>query len=115
MAVTKAQQAPQQRVTSDKPTTTLDSDITKPQITAPGDAPADTLDPTERASSAEPDKATAAAAGFGTVNAVVRLPEPDKIEEDTAEDRVEDYDVIGPDGKKKHVTHNIDTGESSVG
>ena len=34
--------------------TTLDEDTTKPSTTAPGDGPADTTDPNERASSITP-------------------------------------------------------------
>lgn len=93
--------------------TRLDSDTTRPSTTAPGDAPADTTDPNERASSSEPDKGAAAAAGFGTVNAVVPLPEPEKVPEPDREDRVEEYDEVGPDGKVVHVRHNIDTGETT--
>ena len=52
-------------------TTRLSSDVTAPQPTATGDAPADTWDPDERAVSVTPDKAAAAAAGHLTVNAVV--------------------------------------------
>ena len=42
-------------------TTRLSNDVTKPQPTATGDAPADTWDPAERATSVRPDKAAAAA------------------------------------------------------
>lgn len=52
-------------------TTRLSDNVTAPQPTAPGDAPADTWDREERATSARPDFAAAAAAGHLTVNAVV--------------------------------------------
>ncbi len=94
--------------------TRIDSDVSKPSTTAPGDGPHDTTDPLERASSVRPDKAAAAQAGFGTVNAVVPLPAADKLTAPKGEDRIEKYDTIGPDGKKVTVTHNIDTGETSV-
>lgn len=61
-------------------TTRLSSDLTKPQPTDPGDAPADTWDPHERAHSASPAMAAAIAAGKQSVNAVVpgaRVPDPD--------------------------------------
>lgn len=96
-------------------TTTLDSDLTKPSVTAPGDGPADTTDPTESASSATPDKGAAAAAGYGTVNAVVALPKRARKPAAPAKDRTETYEVEGPDGNPVKVTRNIDTGETSTG
>ena len=53
-------------------TTRISDDTTQavPQTTAAGDAPADTYDPLERVSSAQADKAAAAAAGYESVNAV---------------------------------------------
>lgn len=94
-------------------TTRLSSDVTKPQPTASGDAPADTWDPKERATSARPDKAAAAAAGHQTVNAVVPIdPIPDPAP--PADPRTETYTVTGPDGKPVTVTHNIDTGVTTA-
>lgn len=94
--------------------TRLDSDVTKPSITAPGDGPADTTDPTERASTVGGDKAAAAAAGHLTVNAVVPVaPAPSTpVLKDNG--RVEKYESVKPDGTKVTVTHNVDTGESSI-
>lgn len=93
-------------------TTKLSSDLTKPQPTAAGDAPADTWDPSERAHSARPDKAAAAAAGHQSVNAVVPgTPLPDNSPTGT---RTETYTVTGPNGAPVEVTHNYDTGETSV-
>lgn len=94
----------------------LDTDVSKPQTTLAGHAPADTLDPSERATSVTPDKAAAAQAGFGSVNAVTVLPEPERPRQadGDSKDRVETYEVPGPDGKLVKVTHNIDTGETSV-
>lgn len=94
--------------------TRLDSDITKPSTTAPGDGPADTTDPTERASTVGGDKAAAAAAGHLTVNAVVPV-DPVTVEPpERGKDRIEKYDAVRPDGTKVTVTHNIDTGKSSI-
>ena len=93
-------------------TTRLSSDVTKPQPTAPGDAPADTYDPKERASSARPDKAAAAAAGHQTVNAVIKSGDvPDTVPTGT---RSETYNRVGPDGVEVVVTHNYDTGVTST-
>lgn len=92
--------------------TTLDTDITKPSVTAPGDGPADTTDPTERASSVTPQPGEEALK-VGTVNAVVPLP---KVEAPAREgkDRVEEYKATRPDGTEVTVVHNLDTGESKV-
>jgi hypothetical protein len=92
--------------------TTLDSDVTKPSVTAPGDGPADTTDPTERASSVTPSP-DAEALKVGTVNAVVPLP-PVEEEAPSGEPRIETYEAVKPDGSKVTVTHNIDTGETST-
>lgn len=87
----------------------------KPQTTDPGDAPADTYDPLERVSSVQTDKAAAAAAGHKTVNAVEPVASAvfpsDGIPGGT---RSETYKVTGPDGTEKTVTHNYDTGETTV-
>ena len=95
--------------------TRLDSDNTKPSTTAPGDGPADTTDPTEQASTVGGDKKAAAAAGHLTVNAIEPLP---PVEEATGVDkkdqRIEKYDATTPEGNTVTVTHNIDTGETSV-
>lgn len=107
--------------------TRLDEDVTKPSTTAPGDGPADTTDPTERASTVGGDKAAAAQAGHLTVNAVVPVPDESaevKAMRELAADqgdsdspkggRVEKYQAVKPDGTVVTVTHNIDTGETSV-
>jgi hypothetical protein len=94
--------------------TRLDEDTTKPSTTAPGDGPADTTDPTERAHSVTP-RPDAEAIKVGTVNAVVP---GEKIEPAAAvseeDQRIEKYEAVKPDGTKVTVTHNIDTGETSV-
>ena len=90
----------------------LSDDVTKPQPTAPGDAPADTMDPKERAVSVRPDKAAAAAEGHQTVNAVV--PGDPIVEVLPTGTRTETYTVTKPDGTTAQVTHNYDTGKTEV-
>lgn len=92
--------------------TTLDSDVTKPSTTQPGDGPADTTDPSERASSATPRPGDEARK-VGTVNAVVPLPEQPKAQA-SGKARTETYKATRPDGTEVTVTHNLDTGETSV-
>lgn len=96
-------------------TTTLDDHLDAPSVVAPGDGPADTLDPEERASSATPDKGAAAKAGYGTVNAVVKLPKRKVVAKGGDADRTETYEVEGPNGEPVKVTRNMDTGERKVG
>lgn len=94
-------------------TTTLDTDTTKPSVTAPGDGPADTTDPTERASTVTPNPGPEALK-VGTVNAVKPLP---KVEDEPAregKDRTEEYSAIRPDGSEVTVVRNIETGESRI-
>lgn len=98
-------------------TTRIADDTTqaKPQTTTPGDAPADTYDPLERVSSAQTDKAAAAAAGHKVVNAVEPVglavfpthTNPGGV-------RSESYEQVKPDGTKVTVTHNYDTGATTV-
>lgn len=92
--------------------TTLDSDVTKPSVTAPGDGPADTTDPTERATSVTPQPGDEALA-VGTVNAVKPLPKAEEPAEETKH-RIEKYDAVKPDGTKVTVVHNLDTGETKL-
>lgn len=94
-------------------TTRLSNDVTKPQPTAPGDAPADTFDPAELATSVRPDKAAAAADGHMTVNAVVPAGRvPDRTPTGT---RSETYTAYGADGVTPvEVTHNYDTGATEA-
>lgn len=95
-------------------TTTLDSDVTKPSVTAPGDGPADTVDPTEIASTVTPVPGPEAFAA-GTVNGVVKVGEiPEALVTDEKDHRIEEYDATKPDGSVVRVRHNIDTGETSV-
>lgn len=95
--------------------TRLDSDNTKPSTTAPGDGPADTTDPTERASSVMPQPGEESLK-VGTVNAVQPLPEGvEAVTEPAKKDqRVETYKATKPDGSEVTVKHNLDTGETTV-
>lgn len=94
-------------------TTKLSNDVTKPQPTAAGDAPADTWDPKERASSAAADKKAAAEEGYQTVNAVTKTGEfPSN---DPTGTRTETYTSYDSQGNEVTVTHNYDTGETTIG
>jgi hypothetical protein len=93
--------------------TKLDKDTTKPSTTQPGDGPADTTDPDERASSVTPQPGDEALK-VGTVNAVQPVPQDEAPKRDSKKDRVEKYKATKPDGTEVTVTHNIDTGETSV-
>lgn len=94
--------------------TRLDKDTTKPSTTAPGDGPADTTDPTERASSRTPQPGEEAMR-VGTVNAVQPVPQDEKDDAVAKKDqRTETYKVTRPDGSEATVKHNLDTGETSV-
>jgi hypothetical protein len=92
--------------------TTLDSDVTKPQVTQPGDAPADTTDPDERASSVTPNPGDEALMA-GVVNAVKPLPRR-ATTRDTSNDRTETYTATRPDGSQVTVSRNMETGETKV-
>lgn len=95
-------------------TTTLDSDITKPSVTAPGDGPADTTDPTEIASTVIP-RPEAEAFKVGTVNAVVKVGEVDEERVAGSKNhRFEEYDAVRPNGDVVHIKHNLDTGHTEI-
>lgn len=92
--------------------TKLSSKVNEPQPTEAGDAPADTTDAKERAVAVEPDKAAAAQAGHTTVNAVVpSTPFPDAPAGGV---RTETYKARDNAGKEITVTHDLDTGKSTV-
>lgn len=93
--------------------TRLDSDNTAPSTTAPGDGPADTTDPTERASSVTPMPGPEALK-VGTVNAVQPIPSDPEPKRDSKSDRIETYKATKPDGSEVTVKHNLDTGETTV-
>lgn len=93
-------------------TTTLDSDVTKPSQTAPGDGPADTTDPEERAQSVTPQPGAQALAE-GTVNAVKPMAKP-RAKAATKKERIETYPAHLPDGTEVTVQRNIDTGATEI-
>ena len=105
MAVNRNTRAPK--------TTRIADDTTQdvPQTTDAGDAPADTYDPNERVSSAQTDKAAAAAAGHLTVNAVepVESYEPPT----PSGSRTETVTVYDAANQPVEVTYNYDTGETT--
>jgi hypothetical protein len=92
--------------------TRLNSDVTKPSVTQPGDGPADTTDPSEMATSV-PANPSDEALRVGTVNAVKPLPAL-KRAAPTGKDRIETYKATKPNGDEVTVTRNIETGESTV-
>lgn len=93
-------------------TTRLSTDNTKPQPTAPGDAPADTYDPKEKASSVTPDKKAAAEAGYQSVNAVTKVG--DYPDDAPTGDRTETYTAYDGQGNPVQIVHNYDTGVTSI-
>jgi len=93
--------------------TTLDSDVTKPSVTEPGDGPADTTDPNERASSVTPNPGPEALL-VGTVNAVKPLPKRAAVKRDEKKDRIETYTAVRPDGTEITISRNLETGETTV-
>lgn len=105
---------PDEHVDAPSATTTLDEHVDAPSVTAPGDGPADTTDPAETASTVIPDFATAAKAGHLTVNSAVPVAARKQAARNTPKDRIERYKRTKPDGTEVTVTHNVDTGETSV-
>lgn len=98
-------------------TTRIADDTTQavPQTTSAGDAPADTYDAHERVSSAQTDKAAAAAAGHQVVNAVEPVGTAVFPSEATVTNvRTETYTQVKPDGTQVTVTHELETGETTV-
>lgn len=99
--------------------TRLDSDVSKPSTTAPGDGPADTTDPTERATSV-PVSPGLSAILAGTVNAVIPVPETDEQRDAreakaaSGEPRIETYPSYLADGSKVIVEHNLETGDTKI-
>lgn len=94
-------------------TTKTDNNVTKPSTVAPGDAPADTLDPDERVSSV-PVQPGIEAVKVGTVNAVLVNPNLPTPAEPKAGERTETYKARKPDGTEVTVTRDLNTGESTV-
>lgn len=92
--------------------TRLDDDHTKPATTAPGDGPADTTDPLERASTVIPQpSAETIASGAGTVNSQLPLEPIAAPARSGKDDRVEEYEVTNAAGETVKVVRNLETGE----
>lgn len=94
--------------------TKLDSDPTKPSVVEPGDAPADTTDPTEHASTLGGDKSSPEAQAAGTVNAAVPVGAPKRATARKGKDRFEEYEAERPDGSVVKVRRNIETGATEI-
>jgi hypothetical protein len=92
--------------------TTLDSDTTKPSVTQPGDGPADTTDPNQRATSVNPQPGEESLK-VGTVNAVRLLPAPEPAPP-IENPRFERYIALAPNGDEVTMLHNLDTGETTI-
>lgn len=93
--------------------TKLDDNVTEPATTAPGDAPADTTDPSERASTVVPQPSPEALMA-GTVNAVAKMPDIPAAPVVKGGERVETYEAVRPDGTKVTVEHDLDTGATRI-
>ena len=91
-------------------TTRLDDDHTKPATTAPGDGPADTTDPLERASTVIPQPGPEALRA-GTVNSQLPLEPIAAPARSGKDDRVEEYEVTNANGETVKVVRNLETGE----
>lgn len=96
-------------------TTKLDDNVTEPSTNSPGDAPADTTDPSEFASSVTPNPSPEALAA-GTVNAVLPIEPPAKVsDEDQDGDEFEEYEALKSDNRTKvQVRRNLRTGKSKI-
>jgi hypothetical protein len=93
--------------------TRLDTDVTKPSVTAAGDGPHDTTDPTEMASTVVP-RPGAQAIATGTVNAVLPIPKQQaEAPRRRRKEDIEEYEVTKPDGTKATVQHDLITGETA--
>lgn len=94
--------------------TRAETQVTEPSTTAPGDGPADTTDPKEIVSSVTPQPGEKALK-VGTVNAAVKVGDaPEAAAPAKKDQRIEKYKATRPDGTEVTVTHNLDTGETSV-
>lgn len=94
--------------------TRLDSDVHAPATNAPGDAPADTTDPTERASTIPPQAPSAEALRAGTILGAIPVPDdvvPTVVHGVTGadgEERVEEYDTVDPQGNPIRIRRFLD-------
>jgi hypothetical protein len=90
--------------------TRLDTDVHAPATNAPGDAPADTTDPTERASTISPQAPSPEALAAGTILGAVPVPDPVLVRSDVADGdvRVEEYEQLDARGLPVRVRHILD-------
>lgn len=97
--------------TSGLPTETrLDTDVHAPATNAPGDAPADTTDPDERATTITPQVPSDEALKAGTILGAVPVPAAVIAAQtgDGEDVRVEEYDEVTPTGEAIRVRHILD-------
>lgn len=93
--------------------TRAEKQITKPSTVEPGDAPADTTDPSEIVSSRVPQPGPEADK-VGTVNSAVKVGDAPEAPTASKKARTETYKAVRPDGSEVTVEHNLDTGETRV-
>lgn len=94
--------------------TRAEKQVTKPSTVEPGDAPADTTDPAELVSTRTPQP-DEQAQKVGTVNAALKYGDAPAAAGPAKKDqRIETYKATRPDGTEVTVTHNLETGESTV-
>jgi hypothetical protein len=93
--------------------TTLDNDISKPAQSEPGDGPADTTDPLERASTVVPRPGPEALRA-GTVNSQLPLEPIPAAAKRSGQARTEEYDAVDANGRAVRVKRNLETGESRI-
>lgn len=93
------------KITGGDQETHLDDNVSEPSSQVPGNAPADTTDPHERASTVIPNP-SAEALKAGTVNGVLPLPPVEDPE--PGDVRTEEYDAVRPNGDKVRVRLYLD-------
>lgn len=110
MATRKADSEPAGVKQGDAPKDTrLDTDPNAPATNAPGDAPFDTTDPTEQASTITPQIPNAQALAAGTILGALPVESPPGVARvDDADVRVDEYDAVRPDGTTVHVKLYLD-------
>lgn len=104
----KTDEAPEVKAAEVPEVTRLDSDVHAPSTTAPGDGPADTTDPTERASTIMPQAPSPEALAAGTILGAVPVRVDVAQAPGVGEIRVEEYDAVDPHGVTIRVRHILD-------
>jgi len=109
MAARKAADEPVGAKQGDAPKETkLDTDPNAPATTVPGDAPFDTTDPTEQASTITPQLPNAEALAAGTIVGALPVERPAGTQEAAGEERTEEYDAVRPNGEQVRVRLYLD-------